>query len=264
MEKHSGEKRSCVERRILFCKNAPKAHGFKPPPVRTCRLGKSGMPKREHHIQFGCPFSQPSVPRFSVSQLLFYDSEDMLDFRSDRWFFMFSALDLCLGSLGILPVPGWSAVDVILDFPAVFVSDDCIITLFRADIAAVATCGFLFAMQQFGGYIHIMLVYRCDFHRMHRSRILVYTHMSLVSKVPRIPLFHEMCVRIPLFFLVFRGWRRRNDDGVHDSTFFRIRPRSVSVFTTSMKNCSWIWFLTSRLRKHLMVSLSGLWLLDST
>ena len=134
---------------------------------------------------------------------------------------MFSALDLCLGSLGILFVLGRFAIDVILDFLTVLVSDDGIITLFRADVATVAAYGFLFAVQEFRHHCHIMLVCRRDLYRMHKPRILVHAYMSLVSKVPRIPLFHRMCIGIPLFFLVFRRRRRRNDGRIHDRTFFQ-------------------------------------------
>jgi hypothetical protein len=90
-------------------------------------------------------------------------------------------------------------------------------------------------VQKFACHCDIMLIGRRGFHSMDQSCFFINTDMRFVAKVPFIPLFSGMRLRITFFSLFFVD----DSDSINvESTivpFFRINFLSTWISTTSVK-----------------------------
>lgn len=114
-----------------------------------------------------------------------------------------------------------TTIDLVLDFPACFISDYGIFTLACAEITAVTIDCFFLSRQQFRYFRNVVDIGRCGFHCVNHSAVLVHADMCLVPKVPGVTLLDLMGIRI-LFLLLILGRRwGRNDGGIYIGTLFQ-------------------------------------------
>ena len=133
--------------------------------------------------------------------------KDTLRFRADGRLLLFTTFDLSAATGAVVLVLRRSAVNFILYLPAIFVQENRVLPFFRADISAVAVDAFLFAMKKPGGHAYITYIRGGRLCCVNQSAVFVHANMRLVAKMPCVPLFARMSLRIALFFPVFR--RRR-------------------------------------------------------
>ena len=95
----------------------------------------------KHHIQFCGLFQQPSVSGFPVLESALDYSENVLDFCSDRGFLTLPALNLRLGTRGIVLGLRRAAVDFVMNFLAVLIAKYSVFPLFGAKVTTVVNAG---------------------------------------------------------------------------------------------------------------------------
>ena len=86
----------------------------------------------------------------------------------------------------------WTTIDLVLDFPASFVSDYGIFALTCAEITAVSIDCFFLSRQQFRHFRNVVDICRCGFHCVNQSAVLVHADMCFVPKVPGVALLDLM------------------------------------------------------------------------
>ena len=164
----------------------------------------------KQHIQFCGLLQQPSVSGFPVLESALDHSENVLDFCSDRGLLTFTALDLRLGTSGIVLGLRRAAVDFMPDFLAAFVPNQGLLPLFGAKVTTAAVNRIFLTMQQLRRHRYIMDIRAGDFQGMYQPGILVRANVRFIPEVPGVSLFRCMGLRVTLPFRVLRTRRRRN------------------------------------------------------
>ena len=122
-----------------------------------------------------------------------------------------------------------TGTDMVLDLVSEPVGLNGILTLVNTEITAVAVKVFFRSFHQLGNDGYIMHIRGCRFYFVDESRIPVNTDVSLIPKVPLIPLLHLMRFRIALFLLVLGGRRRRDQGRIDDRSLHQHNLGHASV-----------------------------------
>ena len=97
----------------------------------------------------------------------------------------------------------WPVIDLIPNFLAFFIPNDCIFPFICSQISAVTIDGFFIAGKQLRSHGHIMDIGGSDLHGMHQPSVLVHSNMRLVAEVIVLPLLRRMGFWVALFLAIF-------------------------------------------------------------